>query len=267
MLYCHLFDKMPKRGRDSTKDARPSSKKSRKTTVRSYRMPSSMRPETKYFDTVFSANCGSAADWTGTEVTCTSYVQSDGTTVGAYTDCALIPSAVGAGYGQIVGNKYHLKKIRVKGCLQISALQDQADVTASRDVRVILVMDTQPNGSQAQGEDIMTDLGGAGQCNLSFLAMGAGGAGRFRILGDRHIKMNKAVAGTDGANTNSVAIANEFFKFTHSFKKPVQVMVKASSSTPSMAVLNNCNIFLLAHTNSSTGVPTCFGAARAYYLD
>lgn len=232
-----------------------------------YTPRSGLIPETKYFDTVFSANCGSAADWTGTEIACTNYIQSDGTTVGAYTDCALIPSAIGSGYGQVVGNRYKLKKLRVKGALQMTVLSDQADVTASRDVRVILVMDTQPNGAQAQGEDIMTDLGGAGQCNLSFLAMGAGGAGRFRILGDRHIKMNKPVAGTDGANTNSVALANEFFKFSINFKNPVMVTLKASSSTPAVSVLNTCNIFLLAHTNASTGVPVCFGAARAYYMD
>lgn len=227
-----------------------------------------MPPETKYFDTTFaSTNTGGAADWTGTEVGCSSYIQSDGTTVGAYTDCALIPSAIGAGYGQVGGNKYFIKNLRVRGELAPSVLSDQADVTSARSVRLLLVHDTQPNGAQAQGEEVMTDLGGGNQCNYSFMAMGAGSGGRFRVLKDRLVHLQPALAGTDGANTNSISFHTAKFAFNYRPKKPIQVVLKANSSTPTVASLSNHNIFLLCHTSSATPTVTCVGAARCYYQD
>jgi len=67
----------------------------RATRALPYARSTNIPPETKYFDTVFSQTVASAQDWTGTEVPCVNYIQSDGTTVGAYTDSALIPSAIG----------------------------------------------------------------------------------------------------------------------------------------------------------------------------
>lgn len=227
-------------------------------------MPSS--DETKYFDTSFNQAIASAADWTGTEVPCTNYLQSDGTTVGAYTDSALIPSAIGAGYGQVVGSKYKIKKIRVRGQVLSGVASDQADVPGPCTVRVALVHDTRPNGSQAQGEDIFTDIGTSPQNNFSFLAMGAGQAGRFRILKDEWMVLQPAVAGTDGASTNSVARTGGLFSFTWKPKVPYEVLLKANSNTPTVASLSNCNIFLVAHTDSATLVNAITGAARAYYL-
>lgn len=227
--------------------------------------PRNAGQETKYFDTSFEQNpIATAADWTGTEVPCTNYVQSDGTTVGAYTDSALVPSAVGAGYGQVVGSKYQIKKIRCRGSITANVQSDQADVPGPAIVRVVLVQDTRPNGAQAQGEDIFTDLGGAAQCNFSYLAMGAGQGSRFRILADEFVTLQPAVAGTDGANTNSTARQGATFSFQYKPKKPIEVFLKANSSTPTVASLSNENFFLLAHAN--TGTIAISGAARCYYL-
>lgn len=224
-------------------------------------------PETKYFDTSFSQTVASAADWTGTEVPCTNYIQSDGTTVGAYTDSALIPSSVGAGYGQVTGNKYHLKKLRIRGQITPAIAPDQADVLGHTTTRVLVVQDTQPNGTQAQGEDVLTDMGTAPQCNYAFLAMGAGGGGRFKILKDKVYSHQPVVAGTDGASTNSCNRSGVHFKFNFTFKKGINVVLKANSSTPTVASLSNENIFILAHTTSGTGAPVISGASRAYYCD
>lgn len=221
--------------------------------------------ETKYFDTSFSKTVANANDWTGTEVTCSNYIQSDGTTVGAYTDCALIPSAVGAGYGQIQGSKYFLRKIRIRGCLNGGVLSDQADMPNPQSIRIALVMDTQPQGSQAQGESVFSDMGTNFQCNFSYLAMGAGSGGRFKILKEKLIALQPCAAGTDGANTNSVVTSLVHFKMAYYWKDAgYQVQVKANSSTPTVASLANCNIFLLVHSNGAAGIT---GVARAYYHD
>lgn len=265
---------MPKRGRKG--GATPAAKRARllgqlaKDINRSSgamvsRRSRIMPPETKYFDVSFNAGLATAADWTGTEVAMTNYVQSDGTTVGAYTDCALIPSAIGSGYGQVNGNKYFLKHLRIKGELLPAVASDQADVQAMATARVVLVMDTQPNGAQAQGEDTFLDMGTAAQCNYSFLSMGAGSGGRFRILKDKVFRLQPAVAGTDGANTNSVARSGASFQYTYKPKKPLQVILKANSSTPTVASLSNTNIYMLAHATGAT--VSLVGAARCYFQD
>jgi len=219
--------------------------------------------ETKYFDTSQSQAVSSAADWTGSEVPSTNYVQSDGTTVGAYTDAALIPSAIGAGYGQVNGSKYRIKKIRVRGIVTSTPAADNNDVGAPAGVRVVLVQDTRPNGAQAQGEEVFTDMGGASQCNFSFLAMGAGQAGRFRILKDQFIVLNPAVAATDGNNTNSFSRNGEMFSFTWKPKVSPEVLLKANSSTPTVASLSSMNVFLLAHSDSAA--ITIQACSRTYY--
>nr|QXP07758.1 MAG: putative capsid protein [Arizlama virus] len=223
--------------------------------------------ETKYFDTSFSQTVSSAADWTGSEVPCTNYLNADGATLSAYTDSALIPSAIGAGYGQVNGSKYYLKKLRIRGNVLATASSDQVDVPAGASTRIIVVMDTQPKGTQAQGEDIFTDMGTAVQGNFSFLAMAAGSGGRFRILKDKEFFQQPVIAGTDGANTVSVNRTGFNFKFNIDFKKPVQVMLKANASTPAVASLSNTNIFLIAHTTSGTCPANIGGCARAYYQD
>jgi len=222
--------------------------------------------ETKYFDTSQQQLVASASDWTGTEVSCTNYLQSDGVTVGAYTDSALIPSAIGAAYGQVVGSKYHLKKIRVRGLLQSPIAADSADVLAANHVRVCLVLDTRPDGLQAQGEAVFTDMGTAAQCNFSFLAMAAGSGGRFRILKDFMCILQPASSGTDGTNTNSVVRSSADFSFTWKPRKPLKVQLKASSATPTVASLSSANVFLLAHCAVAASAPTLSACARAYYM-
>lgn len=226
-----------------------------------------MRPtlETKYFDTSFSQTVASAADWTGTEVPCSNYVQSDGTTVGVYTDSALIPSAAGSGYGQVNGSKYFLKKLRLRGQVRVNPLSDQADMSANRIVRLVLVMDTQPNGAQAQGEDVFIDMGSAEQNTFNFLSMGSGNGGRFRILADEVLVLDQITAGTDGTNTNSLGFAGKEFSMSYSPKKPIQVNIKPNSTTPTTASLANYNIFLLAHSSGTSGAIN--GCARAYFCD
>jgi len=225
-------------------------------------------PDAKYFDTSFTQTVASAADWTGTEVPCTNYIQSDGTTVGAYTDAALIPSAVGSGYGQVVAQSYHLRKIRVRGHVIGSVSSDAADVPQAAMTRVVLVMDTRPNGAQGQGEEVFTDMGSAKQCNYSFLAMGSGSGGRFRILADKWIINQPAVAGGDNvaANqfTNSIVNEAQTFSFAYTPKQPIHVLIKANSATPTVASLVSHNIFLLAHSNLATQIID--GCARCYFV-
>lgn len=222
-------------------------------------------PETKYFDTSFTMTAGSGQTWADTEMPCIKYIAGDGTTTSDYTASALIPSAQGTGYGQVIGNKYQLRKIRLKGHIFPVVATDQADVAANAFTRIVLVLDTQPNGTQAQGEDIFNDMGSAAASNYSFLAMGKGAGGRYQILKDKIYRNEPASAGTDGANTNSTVRSGNHWKINYNFRDPYTVQLKVGAATPAVAQLQNCNIFLLCHSTSSTITVT--GVGRAYYSD
>lgn len=220
-------------------------------------------PETKYFDVAIDGHSISTAnDWSGSEVPADSYIQSDGTTVGAYTDSALNPSATGTGYGQIVGNKYIIKKIRVRGEILVSTATAGANVNAARSARIALVMDEDPKGSQLQGEQVFSDLGSGTVCNYSFRQMGQV-ISSFRVLKDRIFMCDPAAAANNAAGTTvSTGYQKVFFDFTHTFKKPKQVHV-LNGATPATAQLSDCNIFLLAHCE---GVATITAVSRCYYV-
>lgn len=220
-------------------------------------------PETKYFDVGINvAVTSGGSDWTATEVACDNYINSSGTAA-AYTDSALIPSAIGSGYGQVNGNRYKLKKIRVRGQLYTGPAQDQADVPTARAYRLMLVMDTQPNGAQAQGEDVMSDIG-ANETLYAFKRTSTS-SGRFRILKDKIGMFQVSAAGTDGASTNSIGYYDQQFSFQYQPKVPIQVNIKSGNSTPTIAGLESCNIFLLLHTSGNA--VTIRAASRCYYCD
>lgn len=240
--------------------------------VRSYgRSNRSLGSETKYFDTSFDASITAAGTtWADTEVPCDFYVNASGAPA-AYTDSCLIPTAQGSGYGQVDGQRYLLKKIRVRGSLQPATLPDQADSNAGGIVRIMLVMDTQPNGAQAQGEDIMQDAGDAPANQFSFMRV-ATTSGRFRILKDE-IVVCAPTSFNDAAATGSTSYTYQTFSFQYQPKEPLQVSVANGNATPTVAGTIGCNIFLLCYGVVNGGATVgplatrVIGCSRAYYVD
>jgi len=223
----------------------------------------SLQPEMKYFDTTGTYSVDNAANWTGSEVTCNNYVQDDGTTIGAYTDSALIPSANGPGYGEVLGGKYQIRKIRIRGNYFTSSLTGQTTVQAGSFMRLVLCMDVNAGGAQLQGEQVFTDLGSADACCLSFQQQGQA-TDKYRVLRDIRIHSNPTVAGTDAANTFAIGFERVPFEFTYVPKDPLVVSVLTSGATPAVAQLKDINIFMLARS-SLDGILTF--ACRVYYTD
>ncbi len=224
--------------------------------------------ETKYFDTGINTSVTwSGASWADSEVPCDNTVDSSGSAA-AYTDSCLVPTAIGSGYGQVNGNRYKLKKIRVRGALFGAIVPDSADMVQATIVRLMLVHDEQPNGAQAQGEDIMQDIGAAGENLFSYKRV-ASTSGRFRILKDEFITLQPSTAGTDAANTNSLANETETFSFQYQPRSPILVNIKSGNATATVAGVINCNMFLLlvANRNNSAVAITINAASRCYYVD
>lgn len=224
--------------------------------------------ETKYFDCgIQNSQTFNGATWADSEVPCDSYITSGGA-VGAYTDSCLLPTAQGSGYGQVVGQRYHLKKLRIRGFLAMATLSDQLDVSDPAFARVILVMDTQPNGAQAQGEDIIQDVGAAAENIFSFMRTSTQ-TGRFRILADKFVTLNPSAASTDGSNTTTQGFNGVQFKMTYKPTKPLLVQIANGNATPTVGGTISHNIFLLlggVRSNAAVGT-FIYAASRAYYCE
>lgn len=226
------------------------------------------RGETKYFDCGFNVSVTTAGTtWADTEVPMDNYINASGAAA-AYTDSCLIPTAQGSAYGQIEGQRYLLKKLRVRGAVIASGASDLPDVMPARFVRILLVMDMQPNGAQAQGEDIMQDTGELQENMFSFQRTSTQ-TGRFRILKDKFITLNPGTAGTDGASTVSANVNSATFKFSYAPRNGVRVQVRNGNSTPTVAGTIDCNIFMLAYCYGSSTVQsvTLQGCSRAYFCE
>lgn len=225
--------------------------------------------ETKYFDCgINNAQAASGGDWSGTEVPCDNTIDGNGA-VDAYTFSSLIPSMNGAAYGQVVGNRYYLKKLRVRGHVTTATISDQADAATSRHARLLLVMDTQPNGAQAQGEDVMMDMGAANETEYSFKRVTTTSS-RFRILKDQFIVVKPVSAINDNdptgaVSTGSIAYDQVPFSFQYQPRKPIQVNITSGNSEHTVAGLVNCNIFLLMYCPTTN--MTIVAASRCYYQD
>jgi len=231
--------------------------------------------ETKYFDCGINTSVTwSGADWASSEVPCDNYVNSSGSPA-AYTDSALIPSANGSGYGQVSGTKYKLKALRVRGHISAASLAGQGPpLPGPITVRVMLVHDLMPNGAQAQGEDILQDVGVAAENLFAFLRI-PNGLGKYKILKDELVTLQPAAAVLETvAQTQNMAWQDHQFSFTCKWPQGHDVMIKANNATPAIAGLINCNMFLLVAAVSQTGGSTfaaqainIVAASRAYYVD
>jgi len=237
-------------------------------TVSRYNRTSSFAPEQKYFDVSFAATVNGSDDWATSHVLMTNRINEDGSTITAYVLAALIPTGSGPGYGQVVGNRYRVKKITVDGELVASAIADQPDMAPARTVRCVLVEDTQPNGAQATGDLLFTDFGAAAACQHSFQAMGASGAGRFRILADKTYVLQPAGASTDGTNTGSLGFTGAKIHLSKTFSGAGKtIAIRSTGATPAIATLTDCNIFMIMHASQSTPVITALGCSRCVYVD
>jgi len=236
-----------------------------------YSPTTSFRPEVKYFDCAFASALTPPANWSTLAIPMVSYMNADGSTVSAYTAAAIIPSAIGNGYGQVIGNKYLIKKLKVRATVRRATESTGTVVFGPLRARVLLVQDTQPNGAQVDTATFMTDWGTGQESINSFQSISAGSGGRIRILGDRFVSLSPAAAVNNAsATTVSAAWETKQVNFTKTWKKGLKVVVKSGASTPAVASLSDMNIFLVAFMvsdDTATNLALISGTTRCSYVD
>jgi len=213
--------------------------------------------EIKTFDVAGTVTIDQAATWNASTVANATYLQSDGTTVGANTQVSLIPSVTGAGYGQSVGMKYLLHKLSVRGSIRSTSIA----LTAANYVRLALVLDKQPNLAAPAGQGVFTDWGTSEQLMFSFPSEASGTGGRYEILKDLLVRQDPA-----GFISTTYLFEGSEFQFNWIPKKPLEVFLKEGGTTPNVANLANRNVFLIVHSSLNNIVSMNY-CSRAEYSD
>lgn len=223
----------------------------------------------KYFDCRFDGGLASNNDWTSAVIAMDQYINQDGSTASTYTDAAVIPSAVGSGYGQVNGNRYKIHKIKVRGCVITPFASAGSGAGVAGRVRVLLVLDTQPNGAQASAASLFADWGAANQNIDTFMSMAGSGAGRFMILADWREILQPCVVYWDGTTVRN-GLEGKLFEFEKTWKKGLEVHLKGGATTPTIASLSDRNMFLVGMSYNETSGANSFqirGFTRCCYVD
>lgn len=223
----------------------------------------SIPPETKYFDCAGSSAVANTGDWTGTEIGCDLCIGGDGT-LASYTDCALIPSGNGTGYGQVSGSKYQILKIRVRGYFRIDATGGVANPPNPVSSRISLVMDKKAGGAQLQGEQVYTDWASVVELTVHSFQQQVQATNQYEVLKDM-VNLHKVTAiASDGTSTTTNVWEPIPIALTYTPSEPLIVNILTTGATPSITQLKDINIFMLARAEL-TG--TIQFVARCYYVD
>lgn len=220
-------------------------------------------PELKVFDT----RGGLALDETAwAYLPPAAYITSDGVTVGAYSDSALIPSATGSGFGQSQGPSYTLYGVDVDAQVDVNIANDNP---APICCRVCLIEDTQPNGVNPIVPFCFQNWSYMPATLGSFESLSNGAAGRYKILQDETFYIDSAGGILVSAGVLRGYFQGKLLKFRYVWPEGRAVYKKTNSATPTMAALSNCNIFLAGcrlPSGGSQDVNINF-TARAWFLD
>lgn len=232
--------------------------KARRTTtgrVRTY-VPRTMGPfsvsESKYFDSTGNQLAiAESTSWAGTEL--------DPTTLNT-----LVVPTEGSDIDNRVGRKIQLYKLSMRGMVFTGGISDYPDVQTSPSYRLILYLDKQTNGVQAQGEELM---GGSGASRLAFTAFqNRANFGRFKVLKDLLLRPRIVTAVTDGTNTSSQCFSDINFKITIKFKKPLVMKFNATNGGTVGDIVDN-SLHLIGISSASSYDSALTYNCRAYYKD
>lgn len=200
--------------------------------------------ERKYYDTFLAQTAVPAnADWTATEFDPSA--------------TSMITTPVqGDGPQNRDGKRIVIDQVEVNGRLEWAANTNQTVLPDSFSVVVYLVLDTQSNGAQAQGETVFINPANDTQLNANSMRNLLSGA-RFRVLKKLEMEFEKKVASYDGTNIE-VAGVGRCFRWIKKFKGGLPVNFNAGTTADIANVVDN-SIHVYANA-SNTGITLGYNA-------
>lgn len=242
--------------RDSSKSSAPLARRKRRgySTVPRTRGPYGYG-EMKYFDTTRTATAVNAStNWAGTS-----------SPPNSGTPNTLVAPVVGSAIDQRIGRMIKLYKLSVRGMIYVAPQTNQIFSDNASQIRILLVQDMQTNGTQADGDIIMTPPATADTRQVVLAHQNIGSLGRFRVWKDKTVVLQNPNGMYDGTNVEQQGLVKPF-KFKLSFKKGIEVRFNAvNGGTIADIVDNSFNIY--ASTSSADLAPTMVYRARAYYKE
>lgn len=212
----------------------------------------------KYYDTeLTSTTIPASTDWTATEFNPTN----------PNATSTLAAPAVGSAINQRIGRNVKLHKILIRGQVNTGAQADQTAADAACRVRLLLVHDTQTNGTQAQGEEIMQApaTAAAALATSSFQSLAT--LGRFRVLKDKMIIIDNPNITWDGTNLEQQGQVRNF-KFSYQPRVPIKISFNATNTSGgAIADVVDNSFCMYAICSNAALAPALTYKARAYYKE
>lgn len=208
----------------------------------------------KYFDTIRTATAiQNNQDWSNAHFP---------PNVG--TPTTLCVPVTGSDINNRVGREIDVYKISVRGTIKVAPQANQTATDQAAVVRLLLVQDTETNGTQATGTQIMTGTTSGGPISVHS-HMSLASLGRFKMLKDKTFCLSNPNISWDGTNMEQQGIA-KVFKFVKRWKKPVRVRFNATNGGTISDIVNHswCIYAMLGETDLAT---TLLYNARVYYKD
>lgn len=213
-----------------------------------------MVTESKYFDTY--------KDVTAIQALTTSWAASEQDPATLNT---LFAPQEGSDIDNRIGRKVSVYAIRIKGFIDLPKGVNLTSANTAEKVRLVLVQDTQTNGAQLAGEDVLaapgTSDGGLALSTFINLA----NLGRFKILKDKSFSLSNPNMSWDGTNMEANSLARPF-KMSVKFNKPVVVNFNNTNGGTVADIVDN-SFHLICGKASSSLAPTISYQARICYKD
>lgn len=214
---------------------------------------SMFQSEIKYFDSLLDDTAvATSMDWTGTEL--------DPATLNT-----LFAPTEGSGISNRVGRKVMVKGIRIRGILKyVNEINLTLGVEPTT-IRLIMFMDQQTNGTQAQGEQLMQPPATADADLVTLSMMNLGSLGRFRVLKDTTLTVQNPNTTYDGTNIETNGL-NRTFKWNVSFKNPIEINFNATNGGTVADIVDN-SFHIIAAKGETTSNLILSYYCRTSYID
>ena len=154
--------------------------------------------------------------------------------------------AQGDGESNRDGRVYHINSIHVHGTLVSEQLESQVTPQFDQFVKIALYLDTQTNGAEAAGGDIMDNSVTSDRNSFRNLQ----NSKRFRVLRMLTVPIKLLHMNEGGANLFAVAGCFTPFEMNYKFKKPIKVRCTGTTEDVASCSDNNIGICAIASNNN-----------------